>query len=129
MIGCYPTCIRAGCILNATEVPLHADTYAVVLLRQLKSCAWVIVEGLYLSRHTGEVLKTALFSWKDSCVTCFVQEGKELWRKSDISHAKLTCNRGILIADRERMVICHEALVVGLNTALVLYNREKIHTV
>ena len=73
----YPTWIRAGCILDPTEVPLHADTYAVILLRQLKSCPWIIVIGLYLSRHTGVILKTALFSWKDSYVTCFVQKGEK----------------------------------------------------
>ena len=73
----YPTWIRAGCILNPTEVPLHADTYAVILLGQLKSWPRVIVIGLYLSRHTGVILKAALFSWKDSHVTCFVQEGDE----------------------------------------------------
>jgi len=73
MIYCsYPTGIRAGCILDPTEVPLHADTYAVILLGQLKSCPWVIVIGLYLSGHTGEILKAALFSWKDSHITCFV---------------------------------------------------------
>jgi len=78
MIYCsYPTGIRTGCVLDTTEVPLHADTYAVILLGQLKSCPWVIVIGLYLSGHTGEILKAALFSWKDSHITCFVQEGEK----------------------------------------------------
>jgi len=73
----YPTWIKAGFILDPTEVSLHADTYAVILLGQLKSCPWVIVIGLYLSGHTGVILKTSLFSWKDSYVTCFEQEGEE----------------------------------------------------
>jgi len=84
LVGFCPTCVRAGRILDPTEVPLHADTYAVILLGQLKSCPWVIVKGLYLSGHTGEILKAALFSWKDSYVSYFVQEGEELGRKCNV---------------------------------------------
>jgi hypothetical protein len=83
----YLTCVRAGRILDPTHVPLHSDTYAVILFRQLKSCPCVIVIGLYLSWHTGVILKTALFSWKDSKVTCFVQEGEKQCEKK-IQHER-----------------------------------------
>jgi hypothetical protein len=78
LVGFRPTCVRAGSILDPTEVPLHSDTHAVILLRKLKSCPWVIIIGLYLSGHTGVILKTALFSWKDSKVTCFYRKEKNL---------------------------------------------------
>jgi hypothetical protein len=67
-VGFYCTCIRTGGVLNSTEVPLHADTDAVILLRQLKACPWVIIVGLYLPRHTSEVLETTLFSWKNNFI-------------------------------------------------------------
>jgi hypothetical protein len=77
LVGFVPTCVRAGCVLDPTEVPLHPDTYGVILLGQLQPCCRVIVIGLYLSGHTGEVLKAAVVSWKDSYVTYFVQEGEK----------------------------------------------------
>ena len=99
VVGSCLTCVRATCILNPTEVPLHADAYAVILFGQLKSCPWIIVIGLYLSWHTGEVLKTALFSWKDIFVNSLFTGS----RKTDMSYASWNCNEGVLlVTQRER---------------------------
>ena len=55
------TTIIARHVLNSTKVPLHADADAVILIGQLQTDIWIVVEGLYLARDTGEVLHAALF--------------------------------------------------------------------
>ena len=55
--------VRAGCVLNAAEVPLHPHAHRVVGVGQLQALGVVVVEGEHLTRDPSEVLKTPIASW------------------------------------------------------------------
>ena len=54
--------VRAGCVLDATEVTLHAHAHRVVGVGQLQARGVVVVEGEHLAGHPREVLQTAVSS-------------------------------------------------------------------
>ena len=59
--------VRAGCVLDATEVTLHAHAHRVVGVGQLQARGVVVVEGKHLAGHPREVLQTAVSSCSTEC--------------------------------------------------------------
>jgi hypothetical protein len=67
-------------VLHPAEVPLVPDADAVVLIRELQSRGGVVIERPDLARHSGEVLQTTLFGWKQEHHYCWARVGLGVYR-------------------------------------------------
>lgn len=58
------TLIVASRILNGTEIPLRSQTYRIVLIGQMKSGKWFVIERLHRARHSGVILQATRVGYK-----------------------------------------------------------------
>lgn len=58
----FNTIVRTRHVLDSAKIPLHPDAYTVILIWQLQSGRRIVIEGFYLARDSGEILKTAFLS-------------------------------------------------------------------
>lgn len=105
----FYTIIRTRHVLDAAEVPLHPDAYTVILIRQLQPSGRLIIEGLYLPRDSGEILKAALLS-SVYRAAAYLRDTNLPWSRKRIAASNEGQSNRVGLADTRVYVHCKKYL-------------------